>query len=69
MKFKTKILVCQDCGEEFVFTADAQEWNAQRGYRDNPQRCKACHIEYLKKISASPNKRQKAVGPSAAMGI
>ncbi|RKX25275.1 MAG: cytochrome C551 [Candidatus Zixiibacteriota bacterium] len=37
-----KILICCDCGEEFVVTVDAQEYFADRGYIRNPKRCKTC---------------------------
>ncbi len=45
---KSKILVCRDCNEEFVFTADAQAYFEARGLLEGPSRCKACHIESKK---------------------
>lgn len=44
--FKPKILICTECGEEFAFTAAAQEYFAERGYVDDPKRCKACHTQH-----------------------
>ncbi len=44
--FKTKILICRTCKEEFVFTADAQRYFEQRRIARNPQRCKQCHIDH-----------------------
>ncbi len=35
-------LKCKDCGEEFVFTAGEQEFYAEKGFQNQPQRCKAC---------------------------
>ena len=46
--FELKILVCCECGEEFVFTAAAQEYFAERGYTEDPKRCKACHMKHKK---------------------
>jgi len=46
--FSTRILICVDCGEEFVFTAAAQEYFAARGYHDDPRRCKTCHTQFKK---------------------
>jgi len=46
--FATKILICQECGEEFVFTPQAQEYFAERGYAEDPKRCKACHTRFKK---------------------
>ena len=40
--YEDKTLVCKDCGNEFVFTAGEQEFYAQRGFVNEPQRCKAC---------------------------
>lgn len=40
--FQDKVLVCQDCGEEFVFTAGEQEFYAEKGFENEPKRCKAC---------------------------
>ncbi len=42
MEYKDKTLVCKDCGAEFVFTAGEQEFYAQKGFTNEPQRCKAC---------------------------
>jgi len=43
--FKPKILRCVECGEEFVFTVDAQEYFAERGYTEDPKRCKHCYVQ------------------------
>ena len=40
--FSDKTLVCKDCGSEFVFTAGEQEFYAEKGFQNEPQRCKAC---------------------------
>lgn len=40
--FQDKTLVCKDCGQEFVFTAGEQEFYAEKGFTNEPQRCKAC---------------------------
>jgi hypothetical protein len=44
-KFKDKILLCVDCSEEFVFTVSAQEYFAQKGFNEDPKRCKSCYME------------------------
>jgi len=46
--FEARVLICCECGEEFVFTVEAQEYFAERGYTDDPKRCKACHTKYKK---------------------
>ena len=40
--YEDKILVCKECGKEFTFTAGEQEFYAERGFQNEPQRCKAC---------------------------
>lgn len=40
--FEDKTLVCKDCGQEFTFTAGEQEFYAEKGFENEPQRCKEC---------------------------
>lgn len=40
--YQDKTLVCKDCGAEFVFTAGEQEFYAEKGFQNEPTRCKAC---------------------------
>ena len=40
--YEDKKLVCKECGQEFIFTAGEQEFYAERGFANEPQRCKAC---------------------------
>ena len=39
--YEDKTLVCKECGNEFVFTAGEQEFYAEKGFVNEPQRCKA----------------------------
>jgi CxxC-x17-CxxC domain-containing protein len=39
--YTDKILVCADCGQQFVFTASEQDFYAQRAFSE-PKRCGAC---------------------------
>ena len=45
-EFTNSILVCVDCQEEFVFTASAQKYFAERGFMDPPKRCRSCYISF-----------------------
>jgi len=40
--FEDKTLVCKECGDEFIFTAGEQEFYSERGFQNEPQRCKKC---------------------------
>ena len=52
--YEDKTLVCKDCGKEFVFTAGEQEFDAEKGFKNEPQRCKACRD--AKKNAAKPER-------------
>ena len=40
--YTDKTLVCKECGQEFTFTAGEQEFYAEKGFTNEPQRCKNC---------------------------
>ena len=42
MAFEDKTLVCKDCGKEFTFTAGEQEFYAEKGFENEPARCRDC---------------------------
>ena len=42
MEFHDRILRCVDCGAEFVWTAGEQQFFADKNFKNEPKRCKAC---------------------------
>lgn len=42
MSLQEKTLTCQDCGKEFAFTVEEQQFHAQKGYTNLPKRCPDC---------------------------
>ncbi len=42
--FSDKTIVCKDCGQSFTFTASEQEFYAEKGFTNEPQRCKTCRV-------------------------
>jgi CxxC-x17-CxxC domain-containing protein len=42
MEYHDKVLKCSDCGSEFVFTAGEQMFFADKGFKNEPKRCKTC---------------------------
>ncbi|MBQ8896063.1 MAG: zinc-ribbon domain containing protein [Clostridia bacterium] len=58
--YEDKTLTCKDCGNEFVFTAGEQEFYAERGFQNEPQRCKACR-DARKQATRAPNEMFTAV--------
>lgn len=43
--YQDKTLVCKDCGNEFTFTAGEQEFYEEKGFQNEPVRCRACRSE------------------------
>ena len=52
--YEDKTLVCKDCGAEFVFTAGEQEFYAEKGFQNEPQRCPECRA--ARKAASRANK-------------
>ena len=42
MEFQDKELTCRDCGNTFLFTAGEQAFYAEKGFQNEPQRCRDC---------------------------
>ena len=42
MEYSDKVLKCADCSAEFIFTAGEQMFFADKGFKNEPKRCKAC---------------------------
>src|SRR5215471_15261973 len=55
MEYHDKVLKCAECGAEFVFTAGEQMFFADKGFKNEPKRCKSCKA-----------KRAEGVGGHAA---
>ena len=53
--FEDKTLVCKDCGAEFIFSAGEQEFYAEKGFQNEPIRCKACRT--LARASATAKRK------------
>jgi CxxC-x17-CxxC domain-containing protein len=39
--YEDRMLTCAECGSEFTFSADDQQFHTERGYQD-PKRCPSC---------------------------
>jgi len=39
---ENKVLTCKDCGAEFDFTVRDQQVYAEKGFENEPQRCRDC---------------------------
>ncbi len=60
--YTDKTLVCKECGQEFTFTASEQEFYAEKGFENEPQRCKACRdARKARKNNGAPRQMFDAV--------
>lgn len=42
MAFEDKTLQCKDCGKDFIFSTGEQEFYAEKGFENEPVRCRDC---------------------------
>ncbi len=42
MPFEDKTIICADCGQEFIHSAEDQARYAERGFTNEPKRCRTC---------------------------
>ena len=42
MSFEDKTITCADCGQEFIHSAEDQARYAERGFVNEPKRCREC---------------------------
>ena len=59
--YEDKTLVCKECGNEFVFTAGEQEFYAERGFANEPQRCKTVRCSPPSAPTAAKKRRFPSV--------
>ena len=41
-EFVDRVIVCVECGADFVFSAGEQQFFADRQFRNEPKRCRVC---------------------------
>jgi hypothetical protein len=63
-----KVLICVDCGEEFVFTVDAQEYFLEKGFMEEPKRCKTCYTQLKKQKREQQKESRRKVHHSRPSG-
>ncbi len=42
MSFQEKSIKCFDCGSDFTFTTEEQEFFSSKGFTNEPKRCPSC---------------------------
>lgn len=53
MEFNDKVIKCRDCGQDFIFSAGEQEFFSEKGFQNEPTRCRDCRSQ--RRQQSSPN--------------
>ena len=61
--YQDQTLVCEDCGQEFVFTAGEQEFYAEKGLSNTPKRCPEC-----RKLRRQKSRKKMHIATCSACG-
>jgi CxxC-x17-CxxC domain-containing protein len=67
MPFEDKTIVCEQCGQEFVHSAEDQARYAERGFTHEPKRCRECR-EKRRADAPAPRAPRPARPPSGGGG-
>ncbi len=59
--YEDKSLVCKDCGADFTFTAGEQEFYAEKGFQNEPTRCKDCRMSRKANRASGPREMHAAI--------
>ncbi|KXG76598.1 zinc-ribbon domain-containing protein [Thermotalea metallivorans] len=57
--YQDKQIVCKDCGTEFTFTTGEQQFYAEKGFDNEPKKCKDCRQKAKRSFSKPNNGGQK----------
>ena len=69
MEFQDKTLRCVDCGTEFVWTAGEQLFFADKNFKNEPKRCKACKAKRATRLAAGPMVRERVETHDDVFGV
>ncbi|MFN2449927.1 MAG: zinc-ribbon domain containing protein [Candidatus Baltobacteraceae bacterium] len=53
-----KSIVCKECARPFTFTVRDQQFYAEKGFENQPQRCRDCRVTRKGPASATPSARE-----------
>ncbi len=53
-----KTLVCKDCSNDFIFSVRDQEFYVEKGFENEPQRCRDCRTQRKNARASSSSKRE-----------
>jgi CxxC-x17-CxxC domain-containing protein len=64
MEFVDRLLICADCGGEFVFTAGEQLFFLDKQFKNDPKRCKPCKSRRSAQVAGATGACPAAAGIS-----
>jgi CxxC-x17-CxxC domain-containing protein len=68
-----KTLTCKNCGNDFVFTEREQQFFAEKGFSNEPQRCRECRqarrVQHGDKFAARSSARPSFDAVCAECGV
>jgi len=64
MEFVDRLLICADCGGEFIFTAGEQLFFSDKQFKNDPKRCKPCKFKRAAIASLRPGTGGGSIGLS-----
>lgn len=62
MEFVDRLLICADCGGEFIFTAGEQLFFFDKQFKNDPKRCKPCKFKRAGMAGLRPGGNPAAPG-------
>ena len=57
MEYQDRLVKCVDCESEFVFTAGEQLFYADKGFKNDPKRCKPCKAKRNQVLGGEGHRR------------
>ena len=66
--YEDRTLICKECGNEFIFTAGEQEFYAEKGFENEPGRCKDCRESRKRGGGSRGGEREMFEATCAACG-
>ena len=61
MSLADKTLTCRECGAEFTFSVGEQEFYAEKGLMNEPQRCPDCRAQRRRQRSGAEGREMHEV--------
>ncbi len=68
MEFQDRHLICQDCGQDFTFTAGEQVFFFQRSFQHEPKRCKNCKAKRNQALGLKVRTRTETIAVCSQCG-